>query len=305
MNLKSTKTFAAPLLGALAAVFWSPAQALEGPSVYPMGIANFGVAAVPPPGVYAIESLGHITLDSVRNNSGDPVPAIRSFKATLNILSTRINWIPGTTALGGRVLFAGVLPVAHIDISRTAGPTTVSGNRTGTIDAAVSAGLGYDLAPKVKTIVGLAVYAPTGTYSATNPANLGKNHWAVEPTAALSYLQKEGINADITGGLIFNGKNHATGYTSGVELHFDYALGWALGNGWTAGLGGFVDRQITDDKNAAGTVRDFRAKVIAIGPVLRYDSGKGWLVSAAFEKMTEVKNGPKGDVVWLKAGFRF
>jgi hypothetical protein len=34
-------------------------------------------------------------------------------------------------------------------------------------------------------------------------------------------------------------------------------------------------------------------------------SGKGWIVSAEYEKMTDVKNGPKGDIVWLKTGFRF
>ena len=263
MKLKNTRACAAVMLGALSAGSWSAASAMEGPSVYPMGIANFGTAVVPPPGVYAIESLGHIELDSVRNNSGNAVPVIKNFKVTLDILSTRINWVPGTTLLG------------------------------------------YELAPNVKAAVGLSLYAPTGTYNATSPANLGKNHWAIEPMGALSYMSKEGINADITGGVIFNGKNKDTGYTSGTELHFDYAVGWAFGNGWTAGLGGFAVRQLTDDKNAAGTVPNFRAATFAIGPVVKYDSGKGWIVSAEYEKMTHVRNGPKGEITWLKTAFRF
>ena len=305
MNFKNTRACAAVMLGALLAGSWSAANAMEGPSVYPMGIANFGTASVPPPGVYAIESLGHIELDNVRNNSGNPVPAIRNFKTKLDILSTRINWVPGTTLLGGQLVLAAVLPVAHINTMRTIGPTTVAGNKTGTLDLSMNAALGYDLAPNWKAAVGVSLYAPTGTYNAASPANLGKNHWAIEPMFALSYVSKEGINADITGGVIFNGRNKATGYTSGAELHFDYALGWAFGNGWTAGLGGFAMRQLTDDKKAAREVPNFRAAAFAIGPVVKYDSGKGWIASAEYEKMTHVRNGPKGDILWLKTGFRF
>jgi hypothetical protein len=305
MKFKNTRACAAVMLGALSAASWSPASAMEGPSVYPMGIANFGTAIVPPPGVYAIESLGHIELDSVRNNSGNAVPVIRNFKTSLDILSNRINWVPGTMLMGGRLVLSAVLPVAHINMTRTIGPNTVAGNKTGTLDLSMNGALGYELAPNLKAAVGLSLYAPTGTYDATSPANLGKNHWAIEPMGALSYVSKVGINADITGGVIFNGKNKATGYTSGSELHFDYAVGWAFGNGWTTGLGGFAVRQISDDKNSAGTVPNFRAAAFAIGPVVKYDSGKGWIVSAEYEKMTDVKNGPKGDIVWLKTGFRF
>ncbi len=305
MKFKNMRSCTAVMLGALSAGSWSTANAMEGPSVYPMGIANFGTAIIPPPGVYAIETLGHIELDSVRNNSGDPVPGVRNFKTTLDILSTRINWVPDTTLLGGRLILAAVLPVAHINSTRTIGPKTVAGNKTGTLDLTMNGALGYDLTPNLKAVVGLSLYAPTGTYNAGSPANLGKNHWAIEPMGALSYTSKEGINADITGGLIFNGKNKATGYTSGTELHFDYAVGWAFGNGWTAGLGGFAVWQLTDDKNAGGKVPNSRAATFAIGPVVKYDSGKGWSASAEYEKMTHVRNGPKGDVIWMKAAFKF
>jgi hypothetical protein len=303
--IKNSNNRQLSVLGGIAALVMScGAKAMEAPSVYPMGIANFGVAVVPPPGFYMVESLGHVELESVRNNSGDPVPAIRNFSTKLEILSTRVNWVPGTVLLGGRLLFAAVLPIAHIDSTRTAGAVTVAGRKSGTLDLTVNAGLAYDLTSNLKGVLGLSIYAPTGTYSIHDPVNLGKNHWAIEPMGALSYVNRVGLNADVTGGLIFNAKNRASGYTSGTELHFDYALGWAFGNGLTVGLAGFYWKQIDDDRSRIGTIRNNRAEVLAVGPVVKYDSGRGWNLSAQYEKMVTVKNNAKGDIVWLKVGFK-
>jgi len=303
--IQNSKNRQLSVLGGIAALVIScGATAMEAPSVYPMGIANFGTAVVPPPGFYMVESLGHVELESVRNNNGDPIPAIRNFSTKLEILSTRVNWVPDTTLLGGRLLFAAVLPVAHIDSTRTAGAVTVAGRKSGTLDLTLNTGLAYDLASNLKGVIGLSIYAPTGTYNIHDPVNLGKNHWAIEPMGALSYVNRIGLNADITGGLIFNAKNRASGYTSGTELHFDYALGWAFENGLTAGLAGFYWKQIDDDRNRNGIIRNNRTEVLAVGPVVKYDSGRGWNLSAQYEKMVTVKNNAKGDIVWLKVGFK-
>jgi len=281
------------------------ARALEAPSVYPLGIVTFGAAAIPPAGLYDLVSEYHARLNKVMNNAGQPNPFIKNFDTTVDIVSHRLFWVPEGEALGGRAIYSLIVPVGYAASTRTVGANTIVGSKFGLGDLTLQAAVGYDLTAHIKSIFGLAVYAPTGAYRKTDAVNIGRNHWAVEPIAFFSYLDKEGFNADIAGGYIINGRNNATDYTSGQEFHFDYSAGWAFGNGWAAGVGGFVWRQTTDDKNADGTVPNNRAAANSIGPIVKYDSGRGWLGSIKYEQMTNVKNGPKGNVIWLKVAFRF
>ena len=104
-------------------------------------------------------------------------------------------------------------------------------------------------------------------------------------------------------GYIFNGRNSATDYKSGQEFHFDYALGWGLGNGWTIGGGGYVYQQVSNDQQAGATVADAKGKAMALGPSIKYDSGKGWFVTAKWQKEFAVENRAQGNALWLKAVF--
>lgn len=60
---------------------------------------------------------------------------------------------------------------------------------------------------------------------------------------------------------------------SGQESHADYALGWGFGNGWTAGIGGYVYRQV------GATVLDNKGRAMGIGPSIKFDGGK-WMLTA-------------------------
>ena len=155
------------------------------------------------------------------------------------------------------------------------------------------------------SVIAVDVFAPTGSYSKTELANIGKNHWAAEPVYAISYIDPNGFNGDLKFGYIINGKNSSTDYTSGNEFHFDYAAGWGLGNGWTVGIGGYVYQQVTDDKKAGVPVANTRGSAVAIGPSVKYDSGKGWFATLKYEKEMKVKNRAQGDSLWLKAVFPF
>lgn len=42
---------------------------------------------------------------------------------------------------------------------------------------------------------------------------------------------------------------------------------------------------------------------MAIGPNLKYDSGKGWFLTAKYQFEGNVKNGAQGNALWLKAVF--
>lgn len=52
----------------------------------------------------------------------------------------------------------------------------------------------------------------------------------------------------------YNFRNQDADYKSGQELHAGYALGWGQGNGFVAGVRGYVYRQVTDDKSEGRTV---------------------------------------------------
>ena len=69
------------------------------------------------------------------------------------------------------------------------------------------------------------------------------------------------------------------------------------------GVGGYLYRQVTDDKQAGATVPDNKGRALAIGPSIKYDSGKGWFVTLKYQTETGVRNRAAGNALWLKAVF--
>lgn len=70
------------------------------------------------------------------------------------------------------------------------------------------------------------VITPTGAYSKTDLANIGKNHWAMQPVLGVSKIDPVGLNADAKVMYTLNGQNDATGYRDGQEFIVDYSAGW-------------------------------------------------------------------------------
>ncbi len=192
-----------------------------------------------------------------------------------------------------------ILPVVNLSVSVPG----ASQSKTGIGDITTGLGLGFHHSPNLHSVLALDLFVPTGGYDKNDLANIGKHHWAVEPVYAVSYVNPAGFNGDIKLGYTFNGRNSSTGYTSGQELHFDYAAGWGFGNGWTAGVGGYVYQQTTDDRQNGATVGNHRSSAIAFGPSVKYDSGKGWFATLKWEQESQVKNRSQGNALWLKAVF--
>jgi hypothetical protein len=140
---------------------------------------------------------------------------------------------------------------------------------------------------------------PAGTTRTTSP-NIGRNYWAIQPVFGISRIDPNGLNADAKVMWTYNFKNKDTDYRSGQELIVDYAVGWGLNNGWTLGLGGYAYQQLTNDKQNGATVPDNKGRAFAIGPSVRYDSGKGWFITAKYQAENSVRNRPEGTAFWLK-----
>jgi hypothetical protein len=278
------------------------AQASEfGQSVYPHGNENFMSGALPPPGVYGMVFGESYSADRLNDKDGNDLK-VPGFKVRANAVAPRIVWVPGTKVLGGDLVVHTIVPLVDLEVSTPAGTTS----KSGLADIVVGVGVGHHHSANLHSVAAIDVVLPTGRYDKNDgPANIGKNHSAIEPVYALSYIDPNGFNGDVKLGYIINQRNGDTDYKSGDEFHFDYAAGWGMGNGWTVGVGGYYRQQVTDDKRGGVTVDYAKSAGRAIGPNVKYDSGKGWFVTAKWQKESGVKNGAQGDAFKIKAVFPF
>ncbi len=150
---------------------------------------------------------------------------------------------------------------------------------------------------------GLSIYAPTGAYSPTDLAPLGKNFWTFEPFVAATYLnRKYGQEASVQIAFDANTINPETGYQSGSQLNIEWLLAQHLPHGFSVGVTGFLYQQITPDSGAgelglAGTY--------AVGPSIGYTWKDKFVVSAQWLYEFEVENRFKGSVASLVASWTF
>lgn len=291
-NLK-LKTLTAAILLATSV---GAAQATEGGGgVYPNGNENYLAGALPPPGTYFLTYVSHYEASTLRDNSGNKIPL--NFNVQADALALRAVHVTEQQILGGQLLFHAIAPLVNLKVQ----VGTANGNTSGLADMVFGTGLGYHASDKLHYVFAVDVTAPTGSYDRNNVANLSRNYWNIEPVFALTYVQPTGFNADVKVMYDFNAVNNATNYRSGQELHADYSAGWALGNGWTVGVGGFIYQQTTDDQQNGATVSNNKGRAYAVGPSVKYDSGKGWFLTAKFEQEYGVVNRAEGSSFRIKA----
>ncbi|MEL7560261.1 SphA family protein [Stutzerimonas chloritidismutans] len=271
------------------------AQATEGgASSYAMGAENYLSGALPQPGFYGQVFVNRYRADSLRDDDGDKVPV--DFELAANVIAPRLVWVTEQKVLGGQLAFHSILPLVDLEVELN----SQSQRERGLGDATFGVAIGHHWSDKLHSIAALDVIAPTGRYDRDDLANLGRNHWAVLPVLAVSWLDPNGLNADIKAMYTFNLENPDTDYRSGQELHADYSIGWGLGNGWVLGIGGYAYLQTTDDRQNGDTVENNKGRAFAIGPSIKYASDSGWFVTAKWEHESQVRNRPEGEAFWLK-----
>jgi hypothetical protein len=170
----------------------------------------------------------------------------------------------------------------------------------------------YNINKDLNTNYRLTIYAPTGDYEVGRLANLGKNFWTVEPTAAITYFgQKNGIEASLFFGMDFNTENTDTNYKSGIQAHLDGTLAqhFPLWGGFAgAGVSGFWYRQLSNDSGNGANLGSFKARAHGIGPALSFASKVAEQdIIAEFKWLHEFdnKNRFEGDTIFLKVIAKF
>lgn len=294
---KNTILLAAGIAAGAIAGSITAAHASEGGgSMYPLGVDNFAAGAMPPPGTYGMFFGQHYSADALKDGNGNTVPV--PFKVTADVAAPRFIWVTGQQWAGGDLAVHAIVPVVSLDVA-------VAGQhqkKTGLGDITTGFSLGYHHSPALHTLAGIDLFVPTGGYDKGDLANIGRHYWAAEPVYIATYISS-GLNADIKLGYMLNRENSATRYRSGQEFHFDYALGWSVAPGWVAGVGGYVYRQTTADKQGGVELADSKGQALAIGPSVKYDSGKGWFMTLKWQKESNVENRAQGKALWFKAVF--
>lgn len=265
--------------------------------MYPMGAENFMVGAMPPPGFYGQVYGQRYQADRLRDNDGKALPLDFSLEA--NVIAPRLVWVTEQELLGGKLAFHSIVPLVDLKVSING----ESQRKREVGDITIGAGLGYHLSEKSHVAVGLDVFAPTGKFDRDELANIGRNHWTIQPVAAFTHVDPEGLNVDVKAMYDFNTRNSDTDYRSGQELHADYSLGWGVGSGWVLGVGGYVYQQTTTDKVNDDRVEDNKGRAFAIGPSVKYTSSDGWFLTAKWQQESGVRNRPEGEAYWLKLTF--
>ncbi|KIC79248.1 SphA family protein [Pseudomonas sp. C5pp] len=269
-----------------------------GKTLYALGVNGFGWGALPPPGTYMMLDAQHYRSDDLKGNDGSSIP-VPGFKVRADALVPNFIWVTSQELLGGSLALHSIVPLVTLDVS-AAGR---SQRKTGVGDIVFGPAIGWHLSPNLHTVAGIDIFAPTGEYDKDDLANVGGNYWATHMVGGFSWIDVKGFNADAKVMYGINARNDDTDYRSGNELIVDYAAGWALGNGWTVGVGGYVYQQLTDDEQDGHTVRDNKGSARAIGPSVRYDSGQGWFLTVKGYGETGVRNRAEGDALWLRAVF--
>jgi hypothetical protein len=112
---------------------------------------------------------------------------------------------------------------------------------------------------------------PVGLYKASNLANIGIGHGAIDGGVGYTYFdEKAGHEFSAVAGLTGNFKNYVTNYTNGIDFHLDWAAAKFLSKQVFVGPVGYVYNQITPDSGCAPFLCPFESRVIGVGAQLGY-----------------------------------
>jgi len=195
--------------------------------------------------------------------------------------------------LKGNLQFETRFPRLNRFLNRRFGDSA-EGSYTGVSDLVITPiSLGWHLG-QVHVMAFGNVYAPVGSYNPNRRLNTGLNRVAIEPNAAITWLQpKYGQEVSISMGYTVNFQNPATHYTTGNEFHLEYFLGQHLPKGFALGLAGYIYQQVTADTGSGATLGAFHSQTIAFGPCLTFNTkiaGHAIGVNARYYNELKVKN---------------
>ena len=294
--------------------------------IYLLGSKTAMAGYVPPPGTY-VTDLNYYYSGSAGGQAAVGI-ALRQTGALLDVQAdvsidaeAYINapialWIAPEKVLGGNVGFGVMVPVGRKKVEigldtfaqiTLPNGTVIDANRNFDFDDAstkfgdplLNALLGWHQGNWHWT-VGALLNVPIGQWDTDSITNLSFNHWGLDTTAALTWLDPaKGHEISVAAGFTFNWENPATDYRTGTEFHVEWALIQHVSKTFSIGISGYHYQQVTGDSGSGARLGPFEGRVTAIGPVMTYTFECGKIpVTTQLEWMHEfdVKNRAEGDM---------
>jgi hypothetical protein len=277
---------------------------------YALGTKASMAGFVPPPGTYFIDVNYYYSGDArgaaalgvalrEREIGGISLQADLRIEADLKVDGQvyynlpSLLWVAPQKVLGGNVGFGAIVPVGWKDISAELDVlatlnlppplgTLQAGRRFEIDDSSTEFGdpvlnalLGWHQG-NWHWNVGMLVNVPIGPWSNSSISNLSFNHWGLDTTAAVTWLDpKIGFEISVAPGFTFNWENPDTDYETGTEFHVEFALLQHFSKRFAAGIAGFHYQQVTGDSGAGARLGDFKGRVTSLGPVVTYNFNLG------------------------------
>jgi hypothetical protein len=319
----------AAALCAFAAVVSAPlaAQGAENAAgIYLLGAKTAMAGYVPPPGTY-VTDINYYYAGDAGSEAARGI-ALRRTGAQLDVdldievdANAYINapiatWIAPNKVLGGNWGLGVMVPVGFkkVDVGIDAfaqvtlpDGTVIEANRSFDFeddstkfgDPLLNALIGWHQGNWHWT-VGALLNIPIGPWENSSITNLSFNHWALDTTAAVTWLDPaRGHEISVAAGFTFNWENPDTDYKTGTEFHVEWALIQHISKTFTLGVAGYHYQQVTGDSGAGATLGDFEGRITAIGPVMTYTFECGKIpVTTQLEWMHEfgAENRAEGDM---------
>ena len=273
----------------------------NGLTSYPIGVNTVLDGVLPPPGASQFYSYTeYYVTNQFSGNQGQAI--IPGFRTSLIAEAPRVihTWSP---LFGPFTVSSGmVVPIVHLS-TRVDG---LSGQNTGLGDVTISPlYIGYKNADStVFSYLGLDITVPSGAYSASRVANLGRNVFAFVPNFNLTVFPRRDIEATLSINVEFDTKNQSTNYQSGNVASLEYLLGYSITPKFQVGIQGYVLSQFSDDRQSGVTVDDgFRGRAIAFGPQVRYNFSPTSAIVLKYQHEVAVRNRATGDRLWVELTF--
>ena len=264
-----------------------------GRSIYPHGPENTPLA-LPPPGVYLTNFINYYSANRFNDEHGESKIKDFDLKAVADIV--RITHVTPYKIFGADFAWQALVPFVNVDVK--AGGVKQSKASFGDITLTPFI-LGWH-AGHLHWALASDVTFPTGSYDKNDLANAGHNFFNIEPIFVASYNDPQGLEVSAKIMYDINFENDATKYRSGQEFHVDYYAGWHWG-AFSVGVSGYAYQQTSDDQvnGVRVGVDGNRGRVLAFGPLLRYDIGHTPVI-LTWQHETWAQNRPEGDKLWLK-----
>jgi hypothetical protein len=311
---------------------------------YALGTKASMAGFVPPPGTYFVDvNLYYEGTASAASAVGvalqDISPAARKLnlqgellveakadvtgKVYYNLPS--ILWVAPQKVLGGNVGFGAIVPFGWKDVNLdldalatlslgppinktfTRGQTfSLNDSSTEFGDPVLNALIGWHEGNWHWNVSAL-LNVPIGPWDNSSSSNLSFNHWGLDTTAAVTWLDpKTGFEVSAAPGFTFNWENPDTDYTTGTEFHVEFAILEHFSQKFAVGIAGYHYQQVTGDSGPGARLGNFKGRVTSLGPVMTYNFNLGKIPVSTQLLWThdfDVENRLKGDLGLLTISF--